>query len=276
MTPWHNRNKIIWDKDIQKNLLRIFRIKTIIEIHKNIGFKNGRCLRWTISINWLPFFGLLYQQKVQLSAGGTWQIGENRTITELDLGPLKLGTKQIGSLKLICKNMSIIFHQPRFSWNKVISFPQLPFGVRSCEVAIIWRAHMHHPGTCPVKNPAKITVLVIRQGKYYALPTSRTQKKTIKTCSSVPIFICILLLKGSFMNGPNDPTLQHRFLKIPTQGGGQHPSQPTSCSYSLAGLGYRKYRPWKAPVEIAAIYVKAETVGARIRYVCFSENRLVQ
>ena len=32
----------------------------------------------------------------------------------------------------------IIFHQPRFPWNKGIFLPQLPFGVRSCEVAIIW------------------------------------------------------------------------------------------------------------------------------------------
>ena len=32
----------------------------------------------------------------------------------------------------------IIFHQPRFPWNHLISLPQLPFGVRSCEVAIIW------------------------------------------------------------------------------------------------------------------------------------------
>ena len=32
----------------------------------------------------------------------------------------------------------IIFHQPRFPWNKVISLTKLPFKVRSCEVAIIW------------------------------------------------------------------------------------------------------------------------------------------
>ncbi len=32
----------------------------------------------------------------------------------------------------------IIFHQPRFSWNKGISLTKPPFGVRSCEVAIIW------------------------------------------------------------------------------------------------------------------------------------------
>ena len=32
----------------------------------------------------------------------------------------------------------IIFHQPRFPWNKGISLTKLPFKVRSCEVAIIW------------------------------------------------------------------------------------------------------------------------------------------
>ncbi len=31
-----------------------------------------------------------------------------------------------------------ILHQPRFPWNKGISLHQLYFGVRSCEVAIIW------------------------------------------------------------------------------------------------------------------------------------------
>ena len=32
----------------------------------------------------------------------------------------------------------IIFHQPRFPWNMEISLTKPPFGVRSCEVAIIW------------------------------------------------------------------------------------------------------------------------------------------
>ena len=32
----------------------------------------------------------------------------------------------------------IIFHQPRFPWNKGNSLTKPPFGVRSCEVAIIW------------------------------------------------------------------------------------------------------------------------------------------
>ena len=36
----------------------------------------------------------------------------------------------------------IIFHQPRFPWNKGISLTKPPFGVRSCEVAIIWPDEM--------------------------------------------------------------------------------------------------------------------------------------
>ena len=32
----------------------------------------------------------------------------------------------------------ILFHQPRFAWNKGMSLSQLHFGVRSCEVARIW------------------------------------------------------------------------------------------------------------------------------------------
>ena len=32
----------------------------------------------------------------------------------------------------------IIFHPPRFPWNKGTSLAKPPFGVRSCEVAIIW------------------------------------------------------------------------------------------------------------------------------------------
>ena len=32
----------------------------------------------------------------------------------------------------------IIFHQPRFAWKKGISLTKPPFGVRLCEVAIIW------------------------------------------------------------------------------------------------------------------------------------------
>ncbi len=40
---------------------------------------------------------------------------------------------------LILSGQIIIFHQPRFPWNKGISLTKPPFGGnRSCEVAIIW------------------------------------------------------------------------------------------------------------------------------------------
>ena len=45
----------------------------------------------------------------------------------------------------------IIFHRTRFPWNKGISLPELPFGVRSCEVAIIW------PATCTTTCIARLT-----------------------------------------------------------------------------------------------------------------------
>ena len=40
----------------------------------------------------------------------------------------------------------IIFHQPTFPWNKEMFLPQLPFAVKSCEVAIIWLTQLviHH------------------------------------------------------------------------------------------------------------------------------------
>ena len=53
----------------------------------------------------------------------------------------------------------IIFHQPRFPWNKKISLPKPPLGVRSCKVAIIWPAyipkqHCHHKAAW-LRQPAK-------------------------------------------------------------------------------------------------------------------------
>ena len=41
------------------------------------------------------------------------------------------------SNRCIPSGQIIIFHQPRFPWNKGISLSKPPFGVRSCEVAII-------------------------------------------------------------------------------------------------------------------------------------------
>ena len=40
----------------------------------------------------------------------------------------------------------IIFHQPRFPWNKGISLTKPPFGVRSREVAIIWPDKIYYQG----------------------------------------------------------------------------------------------------------------------------------
>ncbi len=48
----------------------------------------------------------------------------------------------------------IIFHQPRFPWNKGISLTKPPFGVRSCAVAIIWPDPMiAHNLTYPLVSP---------------------------------------------------------------------------------------------------------------------------
>ncbi len=41
-------------------------------------------------------------------------------------------------MKLEWSGQIIIFHQPGISWNKGSSLTKPPFGVRSCEVAIIW------------------------------------------------------------------------------------------------------------------------------------------
>ena len=47
----------------------------------------------------------------------------------------------------IISGQRIIFHQPRFPWNKGIGLMKPPFGVRSCEVAIIWPDNMYFPWT---------------------------------------------------------------------------------------------------------------------------------
>ena len=39
---------------------------------------------------------------------------------------------------IIWPNYTIMVHQPGFPWNKGISLAKPPFGVRSCEVAIVW------------------------------------------------------------------------------------------------------------------------------------------
>ena len=61
--------------------------------------------------------------------------------------------------KLLEINISgqiIIFHQARFPWNKGNSLTKPPFGVRSCEVAIIWPEYMPVPSS-PIWETIKKT-----------------------------------------------------------------------------------------------------------------------
>ena len=57
-----------------------------------------------------------------------------------------------------------IFHQPRFSWNKGISLTKPPFGVISCEVAIIW------------KMPKNVGRRLFRQSPKMSYPPAGTRK----------------------------------------------------------------------------------------------------
>ena len=49
-------------------------------------------------------------------------------------------------MKWMDSGQIIIFHHPRFPWNKGISLRKSPFGVRSCEVVIIWPGWMDGDG----------------------------------------------------------------------------------------------------------------------------------
>ena len=53
-------------------------------------------------------------------------------------GIMAAGFMDICSKSRHLSSQIMIFHQPRFPWNKGISLTKPPFGVRSCEVAIIW------------------------------------------------------------------------------------------------------------------------------------------
>ena len=54
--------------------------------------------------------------------------------TTMEYSPIKVGMKY----DLYISGQITIFHQPRFPWNKGNSLTKPPFGMRSCEVAIIW------------------------------------------------------------------------------------------------------------------------------------------
>ena len=69
-------------------------------------------------------------------------------ISEPSTVPTQEGTGQVQALENclllelyhLQSGQIIMFHQPRFPWNKRIFLTKPPFGVRSCEVAIIWPA----------------------------------------------------------------------------------------------------------------------------------------
>ena len=62
--------------------------------------------------------------------GGTQNIFANFVDLECDFSMILK--------KTVFPQLSIIFHQPRFRWNEGIFLTKPAFGVRSCEVAIIW------------------------------------------------------------------------------------------------------------------------------------------
>ena len=61
----------------------------------------------------------------------------------------------------------MIFHQPGFFLNKGISLPELPFGVRSCEVAITWPDIYIYTHTHTVAPPKKKKKLCFKNSALY-------------------------------------------------------------------------------------------------------------
>ncbi len=77
----------------------------------------------------------------------------------------------------------IIFHQPRFPWNKGNSLTKPPFGVRSCEVAIIWPdklvscSDLLSGSSCTSDQPTASPQPVLVQGQIHS--------DTVTTCRMV-------------------------------------------------------------------------------------------
>ena len=69
----------------------------------------------------------------------------------------------------------IIFHQPRFPWNKGISLTKPPFGVRSCEVAIIW-PDIYIPTTSSQKEKTSMWYV------FFFTPINPCKQTLLKEC----------------------------------------------------------------------------------------------
>ena len=130
-------------------------------VHKNGRYKVGpyyfvrgyNPYKWAPQIPKTPsqkMFGCLGKQTKTSWFQAIWKI-----VVKLDRFPNfwgeNLKTIKPRSRKNHVSGEIIIFHQPRFPWNKRISLTKPPFGVRSCEVAIIWpdvslpRCHVGFP-----------------------------------------------------------------------------------------------------------------------------------
>ena len=76
----------------------------------------------------------------------------------------------------------IIFHQPRFPWNKGIPLPKPLLGVRSCEVAIIWPELWHDLYTSiwdsTFRNTSEMRLVPIWPGPCQCEPMKRDTQTT--------------------------------------------------------------------------------------------------
>ena len=79
----------------------------------------------------------------------------------------------------ISSGQIIVFHQARFPWNKRISLSQLPFGVTSAEVAIIWPDNcFFFPEVGLMKPPAVFILLWKRWNSHdrYIAPETNSKR----------------------------------------------------------------------------------------------------
>ena len=92
----------------------------------------------------------------------------------------------LGCTYIITSGQIIIFHQATFPWNKGISLTKPPFGVRSCEVAIIWPDnitsdlwHSQVLGENPSHQPTRL------ESKWHAVEKQGTVTEHFRSSSSI-------------------------------------------------------------------------------------------
>ncbi len=112
---------------LRKEWIGLTKYPKIIKEHpwkmKPVAVLNRLCL----TVSWAS--GMLPVLNEQLPANSFWDLWDWTNSQEI---------KDNKDAYIYTSGQIIIFHQPRFPWNKWISFTKPPFGVMSCEVAIIW------------------------------------------------------------------------------------------------------------------------------------------